>query len=131
MRQFRSTGTWRGELVRRYGRRNSLRFFAPPALLVVAALALVVAIAQLTGLLHGVWSVIASLVYVPLVAYLLVVIGYAGSRRAGPGLRERLWALVVIPSMHLAWGAGFIGGAARGARENVDTSRLRRNTPLP
>ena len=131
VRQFRSTGTWRGELVRRYGRRNSLRFFAPPALLVVAALALVVAIAQLTGLLHGVWSVIASLVYVPLVAYLLVVIGYAGSRRAGPSLRERLWALVVIPSMHLAWGAGFIGGAARGARENVDTSRLRRNTPLP
>ena len=45
VRQFRSTGTWRGELVRRYGRRNSLRFFAPPALLVVAALALVVAIA--------------------------------------------------------------------------------------
>ena len=29
VRQFRSTGTWRGELVRRYGRRNSLRFFAP------------------------------------------------------------------------------------------------------
>ncbi|MEZ5214638.1 MAG: hypothetical protein R2692_08090 [Microbacterium sp.] len=65
----------------------------------------------------------------PLVKHLLVVIGYAGSRRAGPSLRERL-ELVVIPSMHLAWGAGFIGGAARGARENVDTSRTP-DTPRP
>jgi hypothetical protein len=30
--------------------------------------------------------------------------------------------------MHLAWGAGFLVGVARGARENIDTSRLRRNT---
>ena len=131
VRQFRSTGTWRGELVRRYGRRNSLRFFAPPALVVAVAVAFVVAVLQLTGVLHGVWSVIASLVYLPLVAYLAVVIGYAAGGRAGPGIRERLWALLVVPSMHLAWGTGFLGGAARGARENVDTSRLRRNTPLP
>ena len=131
VRQFRSTGTWRGELVRRYGRRNSLRFFAPPALVVLVALVLAVAAMQLTGVLHGAWALLASLVYLPLAAYLVVVVAYACSRRAGPGGRERLWALVVIPSMHLAWGAGFLVGAARGARENVDTSRLDRNTPLP
>lgn len=131
VRQFRSTGTWRGELVRRYGRRNSLRFFAPPALVVLVALVLAVAAMQLTGVLHGAWALVASLVYLPLAAYLVVVSAYACSRRAGPGGRERLWALVVIPSMHLAWGAGFLVGAARGARENVDTSRLDRNTPLP
>lgn len=131
VRQFRSTGTWRGELVRRYGRRNSLRFFAPPALVVLVVLALAVAAMQVTGVLHGVWALVASLVYLPLAAYLVVVVAYACSRRAGPGGRERLWALVVIPSMHLAWGAGFLVGAARGARENVDTSRLDRNTPLP
>lgn len=131
VRQFRSTGTWRGELVRRYGRRNSLRFFAPPALVVLVALVLAVAAMQLTGVLHGAWALVASLVYLPLAAYLVVVVAYACSRRAGPGGRERLWALVVIPSMHLAWGAGFLVGAARGARENVDTSRLDRNTPLP
>lgn len=131
VRQFRSTGTWRGELVRRYGRHNSLRFFAPPALVVLVALVLAVAAMQLTGVLHGAWALVASLVYLPLAAYLVVVVAYACSRRAGPGGRERLWALVVIPSMHLAWGAGFLVGAARGARENVDTSRLDRNTPLP
>jgi len=30
VRQFSATGRWRGELVRRYGRGNSVRFFAPP-----------------------------------------------------------------------------------------------------
>lgn len=131
VRQFRSTGTWRGELVRRYGRRNSLRFFAPPALLGVVALAIVVGVLQLTGVLRGAPSIVASLVYVPLAVYLGLVGAYAASGRAGPGWRERLWALVVIPSMHLAWGSGFLVGAASGARENIDTSRLHRNTPLP
>lgn len=131
VRQFRSTGTWRGELVRRYGRRNSLRFFAPPALVVLLAVALAVGVLQATGVLSGVGALVASVVYLPLLAYLVLVAGYALSSHAGPGIRERLWALAVIPSMHLAWGAGFLVGAARGARENVDTSRLRRNTPLP
>lgn len=131
VRQFRSTGTWRGELVRRYGRRNSVRFFAPPALLLVAAVALIVAAVQLTGVISSLAALLASVVYLPLVAYLAVVVGYAVGAHAGPGWRERAWALLVIPSMHLAWGFGFLVGAARGARENVDTSRLRRNTPLP
>ena len=131
VRQFRSTGTWRGELVRRYGRRNSVRFFAPPLLVVVALLAVVVAALQLTGALAGTWSILASLVYLPLVAYALLIAAYACSGHAGPGARERLWALVVLPTMHLAWGVGFLVGAATGAKENVDTSRLSRNTPLP
>jgi len=131
VRQFRSTGTWRGELVRRYGRRNSVRFFAPPLLVVVVVLALVVAALQGAGVVTGVGGLVASVVYLPLVAYAVLIVAYACSRRAGPGVRERLWALAVIPTMHLAWGAGFLIGAARGARENIDTSRLQRNTPLP
>lgn len=131
VRQFRSTGTWRGELVRRYGRRNSVRFFAPPALVALTAVALVVAALQLTGILTGIGAAAASIVYLPLAAYIALVAVYAASAQAGPGWRERMWALVVIPSMHLAWGAGFLVGVARGARENIDTSRLRRNTPLP
>lgn len=129
-RQFRSTGTWRGELVRRHGRRNSVRFFAPPVLVLVTVLAIVVAALQLTGVLQGTAAVVASLVYVPLVAYAVLVIAYALSP-AVTGWRERLWSCVVIPTMHLAWGSGFLIGSLRGARENVDTSRLRRNTPLP
>lgn len=130
-RQFRSTGTWRGELVRRYGRRNSVRFFAPPALVLAVVTALAVAVLQITGALTGAWAVAASAAYLPVAAYALMMIGYTVSPAAVPGWRERLWTLVVLPTMHLAWGVGFLIGAVRGARENVDTSRLRRNTPLP
>ncbi len=130
-RQFRSTGTWRGELVRRYGRRNSLRFFAPPALVLTTVAALIVGVLQATGVLSGIPALAASVVYAPLAAYALVVLGWALSPAAGPGIRERLWGLVVLPTMHVAWGVGFLIVAARGARENIDTSRLDRNTPLP
>ena len=135
-RQFRSTGAWRGELVRRYGRSNGVRFFAPPALLVLLALAVVTAALQLTGVLSSVAGVIASAVYLPLLAYALLVIAMAlaPGRPTDPprSPRERIWTLAVLPTMHLSWGLGFLMGVLRGAHDTVDTSRLgTRNTPLP
>jgi len=132
VRQFSATGRWRGELVRRFGLRNSLRFFAPPALVLDVLLALVVAVLQLTGLLQGWWSVAASVVYHPVLVYALLIVAVAAGRGGGAGWRDKLWTLAVLPSMHLAWGFGFLGGVIRGAHDTVDTSRLgSRNTPLP
>ncbi|MGF6821610.1 succinoglycan biosynthesis protein ExoA [Microbacterium sp. ZKA21] len=129
-RQFRATGAWRGELVRRYGRSNSLRFFAPPALLANVVVAVLVAVLQLTGVLSGISSLIACLVYLPLAAYAVLVIVMALT--PGRSFRERLWILAVLPTMHLSWGWGFLSGVLRGARGTVDASRLgSRNTPLP
>lgn len=130
-RQFRATGAWRGELVRRFGRRNGLRFFAPPALVLIVAVAVVVGVLQLTGVLAGTASLIASAIYLPLVAYALLVLAVAVAPGGG-GIRQRLWTLLVLPTMHLSWGFGFLGGVLRGARDTVDASRLgTRNTPLP
>lgn len=130
-RQFRATGAWRGELVRRFGRRNSLRYFAPPALVGLVLLAVVVVVLQLTGVLHGLAGLLSSVVYLPLVAYALLVVAVALAPGGG-GWRQRLWTLVVLPTMHLSWGLGFIGGVLRGARDTVDASRLgTQNTPLP
>lgn len=129
--QFRSTGTWRGELVRRYGRRNSVRFFAPPLLVLAIAAAAIVAALQVTGVLTGGWALAASVAFLPLVAYALLILAVAVRPGTGASGRERLWTLAVLPTMHVAWGAGFLVGLLRGARENVDTSRLNRNTPLP
>ncbi len=129
--QFRSTGTWRGELVRRYGRRNSLRFFAPPLLVLALVLAIAVAALILTGVLTGGWALAASIVFLPLIAYALLVVWVALRPGTGQSRRERLWTLAVLPTMHVAWGLGFVVGVLRGARENVDSSRLHRNTPLP
>lgn len=131
-RQFRATGAWRGELVRRFGRSNGVRFFAPPALVLTLALALIVAALQLAGVLGGVASLVASVVYLPLIAYVLLVLAMALRPGGGRTLRERIWTLAVLPTMHVSWGLGFIGGVLRGARGTVDASRLgSQNTPLP
>ncbi|MGO2684467.1 MAG: glycosyltransferase family 2 protein [Microbacterium sp.] len=131
-RQFRATGAWRGELVRRYGRSNGLRFFAPPALLLNAVLALIVGVLQASRVLGGIASIVASIVYLPLIAYALLVTAMALKPGGGRTARERIWTLAVLPTMHLSWGFGFIGGVLRGARDTVDASRLgTRNTPLP
>lgn len=131
-RQFRATGAWRGELVRRYGRRNGLRYFAPPALVITIALAVVVAVLQLLGVLSRTASLLASVVYLPLIAYALLVLAAALIPGGGRTLRERIWTLAVLPTMHIAWGIGFLGGVLRGARDTVDASRLgAQNTPLP
>lgn len=132
VRQFYATGTWRGDLVRRFGRRNSLRFFAPPLLVLALGAAVIVGALQLSGVISGTASWIASVVYLPLAAYVALIAGVALSRAGGgTGIRDTLWTAAVIPSMHIAWGCGFIVGFLRGAGETVDTSRLQRNTPLP
>ncbi len=132
IRQFSATGRWRGELVRRYGRGNSLRFFAPPALVVTIAVGIVVGILQATGVLSGWWAVAASVVYLPVVAYAVLVVVVAIGPGGGHGWRDKLWTAAVLPTMHLSWGWGFVIGVLRGAHDTVDTSRLGdRNTPLP
>jgi succinoglycan biosynthesis protein ExoA len=131
-RQFAATGRWRGELVRRFGRGNSLRFFAPPLLVISLVVAAIVAVLQATGVLSGAAAVVASLAYFPALAYagLIIVVGLSSA--GGRGWRDKLWTMAVLPTMHLAWGWGFVIGVVRGARDTVDTSRLgTRNTPLP
>ncbi|MDZ8202112.1 glycosyltransferase family 2 protein [Microbacterium sp. SSW1-59] len=131
-RQFFATGRWRGELVRRYGRTNSLRFFAPPALVVASSSAVVAGALQLTRVLSGAWAWLAAALYLPVLAYAVLISAVAAGRGGGSGWRDKLWTLAVLPTMHLAWGAGFLVGTVRGADDTVDTSRLGgRNTPLP
>ncbi len=132
VRQFSATGRWRGELVRRYGRGNSLRFFAPPALVATILLAVVVGVLQATGVLAGWWAVAASVVYLPIVTYAVLIVVVALGSGGGHGWRDKLWTMAVLPTMHLSWGWGFLVGVLRGAHDTVDTSRLgSRNTPLP
>ncbi|MDQ1076626.1 MULTISPECIES: glycosyltransferase family 2 protein [Microbacterium] len=132
VRQFRATGAWRGELVRRYGRRNSLRFFAPPALVVAVVLSTTAGLWQTARRTRRRRSAVASVLHLPVAAYALLVAVVSLGRGGGRGWRDRAWTAAVLPSMHLSWGSGFLWGVARGAHDTVDTSRLEgRNTPLP
>ena len=120
-RQFRATGIWRGELVRRLGRGNSLRFFAPPLLLLNLVLAVPVLVLHLTGVLNGWLGWLFALAYVGPVAYLALLVIAAVSSTGS--LADRLRFSAVLAIMHLSWGAGFIVGLVRGAGDAVDTSR--------
>lgn len=130
-RQFRSTGVWRGELVRRYGAKNSLRYFAPPVL--VLALALTTFLGIATGVLAivapiaalpvGIAFALAALV--PLTHIVVILIATLTARLDGAA---RAWYPLVLATMHLAWGAGFIQGFVLGGGENRDTSRTEHPT---
>jgi hypothetical protein len=120
-RQFRATGIWRGELVRRLGRGNSTRFFAPPILLVNLVIAAIFLPLHLTGLFSGWLGWITALAYVGPLAYLVLLIVAAVSSTGS--LLDRIRFACVLAIMHLSWGAGFIVGLVRGARNAVDTSR--------
>ncbi|MGV8969307.1 MAG: glycosyltransferase family 2 protein [Microbacteriaceae bacterium] len=122
-KQFVATGTWRGELVRRYGGRNPWRFFVPPLLVASLALAVVIAVLQLAGVLTGVVSLVASAIYLAPAAYILLVLTLAFVLDRGVMWRDRWFFVVVLPTMHVSWGCGFIAGVVRGARDTVDTSR--------
>ncbi|PRY69464.1 cellulose synthase/poly-beta-1,6-N-acetylglucosamine synthase-like glycosyltransferase [Glaciihabitans tibetensis] len=122
-RQFFTTGVWRAELVRRYRTKNPWRFFAPPLLVLAVPVAVIVLALQLTGVLSGLLGVIASLVYLAPVAYLLLVVWVSFVREPGETVRDRLIFLIVLPTMHLSWGAGFLRGILRGGRDTLDTSR--------
>lgn len=123
-RQFRATGIWRGEIVRRSGGRSPLRYYAPPALVAASALSLLGLLALMTGLLAPVTGPIAlAVLTAPTAAYLALLVALLAAPSSGPRLRDRAAFVLVIATMHFAWGAGFIGGALFGARGSVDRSR--------
>ena len=112
VKQFYSTGVWRGELTRRNFATASKRYFAPPLALAAITVGLVfLAFGHVLGL-------------VPLAGYLL---GVAGLAVTAPrlSLKSRVGVLVALPTMHLSWGYGFWVGLVRGANmATVDRSRV-------
>jgi hypothetical protein len=97
-RQFYDTGIWRGELTRRSVSTANLRYFAPPVLVLVLALSL------LAGALG--WHLPLLL---PLNYYLAcLLLGIYAWNKVLPG--GRVAVSIVLPTMHICWGAGFIAG---------------------
>ena len=111
IKQFWSTGVWRGDLTRRNFAAASKRYFAPPVMVAVVAAGLAVAaFGQVLGIL-------------PLAGYLAAVAALAVTA-ANLSLKARVALLIVLPSIHFSWGAGFWFGLLRGAAKTVDRSRV-------
>ena len=111
VKQFYSTGVWRGDLTRRDIAAASKRYFAPP-LLVLSLLAglILLAFGQNIGIL-------------PAAAYLLGITMVA-VLAAGLSLKSRVALVAALAAMHLSWGWGFLRGFVRGATGTVDKSRV-------
>ncbi len=105
-RQYFGYGTWRREVARRYRETISLRYLAAPALVLALCLGLFL-------VLIGAFASQQLLVWVglvPLIAYLLGVIGASVISRAG---RTGLLLPFVFPVLHISWGLGFLIGRAK------------------
>ncbi|WP_236865679.1 glycosyltransferase family 2 protein [Brevibacterium daeguense] len=125
MQQFHATGIWRAEIVRRHGSKNSLRYLAPPLLVVGVTASAIEASLQLTGKTRT-WPRfvrrVSSLIHVPSLAYVSAIAGAAATAKdCGP--RERALFGIVLPTMHLSWGTGFLRGLVTGAGSTTDKSR--------
>ena len=90
-KQFFKTGIWRGSLTRDNAGQSAVRYWVPPMLLL-------------------------SLVFVfPLWIYLGAIAIVAASAK-DLAANSKLWLMVVLPTMHLCWGAGFWLGLIREAK---------------
>lgn len=101
--QFARTGRWRREVIKRYPATASLRYLAPPTLVVVLAGGTV---AGIVGVTTGP-SALAVGLLAP-AGYLAVVVAGSILIGRGEGAAVMLRLPVVITTMHLTWGAGFL-----------------------
>jgi glycosyltransferase involved in cell wall biosynthesis len=111
VKQFYSTGIWRGDLTRRDIRGASTRYFAPPVLVLGLALGLILlAFGQIIGILP--WAIYAAAIFALAVT------------ASGLSLKSRVALAIVLPTMHLSWGVGFVKGFFAGAGTTIDKGRL-------
>lgn len=104
-RQFYWTGQWRREVVRRHPETRSLRYLAAPLAVIAVALGLVVGtvglIAQVPWLLAG---------FVVPAGYLLGVCGASALLLPRAGLAATVRMPIVLVTMHMGWGVGYLRG---------------------
>lgn len=119
-RQFLSTGLWRGELARAFAASNSLRYFAPPVMVLGVALGLLLGvIGFVVAGVNGAPNLLLWGWAIPGVYALFVVLAAVAvpKRRSW---RVHAWMLLVLPCIHFCWGIGFVLGYASLARSISD-----------
>ncbi|MFJ2617826.1 glycosyltransferase family 2 protein [Glutamicibacter sp. NPDC087344] len=126
IRQSYASGTWRGEIARRYPEGKSLRHDLPPLLLLgVTTGVLATAVAPV---LKGRLPKIARLGLNLLQAAPLVYAGAtvaAGMSSKAENLNEKLLASIAFQNIHLPWAAGYLKGRLFGAAGTLDRGRVK------
>lgn len=98
-KQYFEYGRWRRVVSRRHKGTINYRYLAPPVALA----------GFLTSLIFG--ALIHSIFFIPAVIYILFVA--AAAIAIASNLIQYIFLLTIIPTMHFAWGAGFITSPKR------------------
>lgn len=93
-KQYFEYGRWRRVVSRRHSGTINYRYLAPPFALIGFSASLILGIA------------LSSIFFIPALVYLLFVV--LASLKISTSMTEYFLLLLVIPTMHFAWGAGFI-----------------------
>ena len=93
-KQYFEYGRWRRVVSRRHSGTINYRYLAPPFALLGFSASLVLGV------------LLSSIFFIPALIYLLFVV--LASLKISTSTGEYLLLLLVIPTMHFAWGAGFI-----------------------
>jgi glycosyltransferase involved in cell wall biosynthesis len=93
-KQYFQYGRWRRVISRQHPKTTNFRYLAPPVALVI----------NLLSLIFGVF--ISPIFLLPVLSYVVVLV--IGGVIIGRKLADKLLMPIVLATMHVAWGAGFI-----------------------
>ena len=110
-RQFHGSGQWRRQIVQAHPDTASLRYLAAP---VVTASILLGVVLGVLGVTAG-WPILYAGFLAP-AGYLLGVLSVSLPMGRGLPRPSRLWLPLVIVTMHLSWGWGFLRNIKRAHR---------------
>jgi len=125
-RQSYASGTWRGEIARRFPEGKSLRHDIPPLLLAgvsLGSVALAVAPFTPNHAPRPVQALINVAASAPLV-YVAATVA-AGLTSKSEGIKEKLLTAGAFQSIHLPWAAGYLKGRIFGAAGTLDKGRVK------
>ncbi len=111
LHQFFTTGAWRFQVIRRYPETANVRYLTPPTVVVVLGAGTVVG---LVGAVVG--PPVLTVALLAPASYAAGVLGVTLVAARGLPAPARLRLPLVLCTMHLAWGAGFLREALGGRR---------------
>lgn len=103
-KQYFHYGRWRREIMRSYGETVSLRYLAPPALVVGLIVTLLAALGCAATQHLG----LALVALLPTLGYLASVVAGGLLISGREPLKSRLLTPLALVAMHISWGVGFI-----------------------